>query len=143
MYGTCFLSPCLCLSAAVGLAACQEPALPSNGIKIGDRYMVNDVLSFQCEPGYTLQVTSFCMSGIRRVGAGILGWLRDASASELHPESCFSCSPAVCKSKLSHGATRAPDVHSSVEIAPDDQALFRSSAPCFHAYFISKRTFPP
>lgn len=56
---TYFLSICLCISAAVGLAACQEPALPSNGIKIGDRYMVNDVLSFQCEPGYTLQVSSF------------------------------------------------------------------------------------
>ncbi|KAI4529740.1 hypothetical protein MG293_020418, partial [Ovis ammon polii] len=40
----------------VGLAACQEPALPSNSIKTGDRYMVNDVLSFQCEPGYTLQL---------------------------------------------------------------------------------------
>lgn len=48
------LSVCLC--TAVGLAACQEPALPSNGIKTGDRYLVNDVLSFRCEPGYTLQV---------------------------------------------------------------------------------------
>ncbi|EDM08947.1 rCG43134 [Rattus norvegicus] len=52
----------------VGLAACQEPALPSNGIKIGDRYMVNDVLSFQCEPGYTLQGRSHisCMPGTVR-----------------------------------------------------------------------------
>ncbi|XP_034859738.1 CUB and sushi domain-containing protein 1 [Mirounga leonina] len=53
----------------VGLSACQEPALPSNGIKIGDRYMVNDVLSFQCEPGYTLQGRSHisCMPGpVRR-----------------------------------------------------------------------------
>lgn len=41
---------------AVGLAACPEPAVPSNGLKTGDRYMVNDVLSFRCEPGYTLQV---------------------------------------------------------------------------------------
>jgi hypothetical protein len=49
-------SACPCASLAVGLAACQEPALPSNCIKLGDRYMVNDVLSFQCEPGYTLQV---------------------------------------------------------------------------------------
>ncbi|EGV97116.1 CUB and sushi domain-containing protein 1 [Cricetulus griseus] len=48
----------------VGLAACQEPVLPSNGIKIGDRYMVNDVLSFQCEPGYTLQEIPviFCLT---------------------------------------------------------------------------------
>ncbi|XP_036065193.1 CUB and sushi domain-containing protein 1 [Onychomys torridus] len=52
----------------VGLAACQEPILPSNGIKIGDRYMVNDVLSFQCEPGYTLQGRSHisCMPGTVR-----------------------------------------------------------------------------
>lgn len=53
--------PSQCLSflpAAVGLAACQEPALPNNAIKTGDRYMVNDVVSFQCEPGYTLQVSS-------------------------------------------------------------------------------------
>lgn len=50
-------SQSLCLlSSAVGLAACPEPVIPSNGIKSGDRYMVNDVLSFQCEPGYTLQV---------------------------------------------------------------------------------------
>lgn len=47
--------PCL-PPTAVGLAACQEPALPSNAVKTGDRYMVNDVLAFQCEPGYTLQV---------------------------------------------------------------------------------------
>ncbi|XP_005562578.3 CUB and sushi domain-containing protein 1 isoform X1 [Macaca fascicularis] len=52
----------------VGLAACQEPALPSNSIKIGDRHMVNDVLSFQCEPGYTLQGRSHisCMPGTVR-----------------------------------------------------------------------------
>ncbi|KAF5922481.1 hypothetical protein HPG69_009527 [Diceros bicornis minor] len=52
----------------VGLAACQEPALPSNGVKTGDRYMVNDVLSFQCEPGYTLQGRSHisCMPGTVR-----------------------------------------------------------------------------
>lgn len=41
---------------AVGLSACQEPALPSHGIRTGDRYLANDVLSFQCEAGYTLQV---------------------------------------------------------------------------------------
>ncbi|MBZ3876498.1 CUB and sushi domain-containing protein 1 [Sciurus carolinensis] len=52
----------------VGLAACQEPTLPSNGIRIGDRYLVNDVLSFQCEPGYTLQGRSHisCMPGTVR-----------------------------------------------------------------------------
>ncbi|XP_054992155.1 CUB and sushi domain-containing protein 1 isoform X1 [Sorex araneus] len=52
----------------VGLAACQEPAMPSNAIKTGDRYMVNDVVSFQCEPGYTLQGRSHisCMPGTVR-----------------------------------------------------------------------------
>ncbi|KAJ6665888.1 hypothetical protein lerEdw1_001360 [Lerista edwardsae] len=53
---------------AVGLAACPEPVIPSNGFKMGDRYMVNDVLSFQCEPGYTLQGRSHisCMPGTVR-----------------------------------------------------------------------------
>lgn len=49
---------------AVGLASCPEPVIPSNGFKIGDRYMVNDVLSFQCEPGYTLQVPAFFLNGV-------------------------------------------------------------------------------
>lgn len=44
----------LCL--AVGLTACPEPVVPANGIKSGDRYMVNEVVSFSCEPGYVLQV---------------------------------------------------------------------------------------
>lgn len=42
---------------AVGLTTCPEPMLPANGIKAGDRYMVNEVVAFTCEPGYTLQVT--------------------------------------------------------------------------------------
>lgn len=50
----CFLF--LFIPLAVGLTACPEPIIPTNGIKNGDRYMVNDVVSFQCEPGYTLQV---------------------------------------------------------------------------------------
>lgn len=54
----CSISP-LYFVLAVGLAACPEPVIPSNGFKMGDRYMVNDVLSFQCEPGYTLQVLEF------------------------------------------------------------------------------------
>ncbi|XP_056421690.1 CUB and sushi domain-containing protein 1 isoform X3 [Hyla sarda] len=52
----------------VGLTACPEPLIPTNGIKNGDRYMVNDVVSFQCEPGYTLQGHSHisCMPGTVR-----------------------------------------------------------------------------
>nr|KAF6427345.1 CUB and Sushi multiple domains 1 [Rousettus aegyptiacus] len=52
----------------VGLSACQEPALPSHGIRTGDRYLANDVLSFQCEAGYTLQGRSHisCMPGTVR-----------------------------------------------------------------------------
>lgn len=42
--------------AAVGLSSCPEPPVPGNGLKIGERYLVNDVVSFQCEPGYALQV---------------------------------------------------------------------------------------
>ncbi|XP_069583000.1 CUB and sushi domain-containing protein 1 [Ranitomeya imitator] len=52
----------------VGLTACPEPLIPTNGIKNGDRYMVNDVVSFQCESGYTLQGHSHisCMPGTVR-----------------------------------------------------------------------------
>ncbi|XP_010013864.1 PREDICTED: CUB and sushi domain-containing protein 3-like, partial [Nestor notabilis] len=39
----------------IGLDSCPEPQTPSNGIKIGDRYMVGDVVSFQCDQGYSLQ----------------------------------------------------------------------------------------
>lgn len=41
---------------AVGLTTCPEPMIPANGIKTGDRYMVNEVVAFTCEAGYTLQV---------------------------------------------------------------------------------------
>ncbi|XP_034269262.1 CUB and sushi domain-containing protein 2 isoform X2 [Pantherophis guttatus] len=52
----------------VGLSSCPEPAVPSNGLKIGERYVVNDVVSFQCEPGYALQGHSHisCMPGTVR-----------------------------------------------------------------------------
>uniref|UniRef100_A0A8C3QXE4 CUB and Sushi multiple domains 3 n=1 Tax=Cyanoderma ruficeps TaxID=181631 RepID=A0A8C3QXE4_9PASS len=52
-----------------GLDSCPEPQTPSNGIKIGDRYMVGDVVSFQCDQGYSLQGHSHitCMPGpVRR-----------------------------------------------------------------------------
>uniref|UniRef100_A0A452HNN1 Uncharacterized protein n=1 Tax=Gopherus agassizii TaxID=38772 RepID=A0A452HNN1_9SAUR len=52
----------------VGLSSCPEPAVPGNGLKIGERYLVNDVVSFQCEPGYALQGHSHisCMPGTVR-----------------------------------------------------------------------------
>ncbi|XP_077568652.1 CUB and sushi domain-containing protein 1-like isoform X2 [Stigmatopora nigra] len=52
----------------VGLTTCPEPMIPANGIKTGDRYMVNEVLAFICEPGYTLQGHSHisCMPGTVR-----------------------------------------------------------------------------
>ncbi|XP_035256647.1 CUB and sushi domain-containing protein 1a isoform X1 [Anguilla anguilla] len=52
----------------VGLTTCPEPLVPSNGIKAGDRYMVNEVVSFSCEPGYLLQGHSHisCMPGTVR-----------------------------------------------------------------------------
>uniref|UniRef100_A0AAR2IVV0 CUB and Sushi multiple domains 3a n=1 Tax=Pygocentrus nattereri TaxID=42514 RepID=A0AAR2IVV0_PYGNA len=52
-----------------GLDSCPEPQTPSNGIKVGDRYIVGDVVSFQCEQGYSLQGSGFitCMPGpVRR-----------------------------------------------------------------------------
>ncbi|XP_073776667.1 CUB and sushi domain-containing protein 1 [Danio rerio] len=52
----------------VGLTTCPEPVIPANGIKNGDRYMVNEVVSFSCEPGYILQGHSHitCMPGTVR-----------------------------------------------------------------------------
>uniref|UniRef100_A0A3B4YUQ9 CUB and Sushi multiple domains 1 n=1 Tax=Seriola lalandi dorsalis TaxID=1841481 RepID=A0A3B4YUQ9_SERLL len=52
----------------VGLTTCPEPMIPANGIKNGDRYMVNEVVAFTCEPGYTLQGHSHisCMPGTVR-----------------------------------------------------------------------------
>ncbi|XP_048355110.1 CUB and sushi domain-containing protein 1-like isoform X3 [Sphaerodactylus townsendi] len=52
----------------VGLSSCPEPTVPSSGLKTGERYLVNDVVSFQCEPGYALQGHSHisCMPGTVR-----------------------------------------------------------------------------
>nr|XP_057944796.1 CUB and sushi domain-containing protein 1-like isoform X2 [Doryrhamphus excisus] len=52
----------------VGLTTCPEPMIPANGIKTGDRYMVNEVVAFTCEPGYDLQGHSHisCMPGTVR-----------------------------------------------------------------------------
>lgn len=48
----------LFIPSAVSLTNCPEPVVPMNGIKVGERLQMNNVVSFQCEPGYTLQVTS-------------------------------------------------------------------------------------
>lgn len=42
--------------SAVSLTSCPEPVVPMNGIKVGERLQMNNVVSFLCEPGYTLQV---------------------------------------------------------------------------------------
>ncbi|XP_050987326.1 CUB and sushi domain-containing protein 3 isoform X1 [Labeo rohita] len=54
---------------AIGLDSCPEPQTPSNGVKVGDRYFVGDVVSFHCEQGYTLKGSAYitCMPGpVRR-----------------------------------------------------------------------------
>uniref|UniRef100_A0A8C2HQA1 CUB and Sushi multiple domains 3a n=1 Tax=Cyprinus carpio TaxID=7962 RepID=A0A8C2HQA1_CYPCA len=54
---------------AIGLDTCPEPQTPTYGIKVGDRYMVGDVVMFQCEQGYSLQGNAHitCMPGpVRR-----------------------------------------------------------------------------
>ncbi|KPP79508.1 CUB and sushi domain-containing protein 3-like, partial [Scleropages formosus] len=54
---------------AIGLDSCPEPQTPNNGIRLGDRYMVGDVVQFQCEQGYSLQGNMYitCMPGpVRR-----------------------------------------------------------------------------
>uniref|UniRef100_A0AAY4DQL8 CUB and Sushi multiple domains 2 n=1 Tax=Denticeps clupeoides TaxID=299321 RepID=A0AAY4DQL8_9TELE len=52
----------------VSLTSCPEPVVPMNGFKVGDRLQMNNVVSFQCEPGYTLQGNSHisCMPGTVR-----------------------------------------------------------------------------
>ncbi|XP_027868688.1 CUB and sushi domain-containing protein 3-like isoform X1 [Xiphophorus couchianus] len=54
---------------AIGLDSCPEPAPPSNGQKVGDRYTVGDMVSFQCDQGFSLQGNAYvtCMPGpVRR-----------------------------------------------------------------------------
>uniref|UniRef100_A0A3Q1CLJ1 CUB and Sushi multiple domains 2 n=1 Tax=Amphiprion ocellaris TaxID=80972 RepID=A0A3Q1CLJ1_AMPOC len=47
---------------------CISPQVPMNGIKVGERLQMNNVVSFHCEPGYTLQGNSHitCMPGTVR-----------------------------------------------------------------------------
>ncbi|TSK20132.1 CUB and sushi domain-containing protein 3 [Bagarius yarrelli] len=55
--------------AAIGLDSCPEPQTPNNGVKIGERYIVGDVVSFQCDQGHTLKGSAYitCMPGpVRR-----------------------------------------------------------------------------
>lgn len=49
-----------CVFTAIGLDTCPEPQTPTYAIKVGDRYMVGDVVMFQCEQGYSLQVRPMC-----------------------------------------------------------------------------------
>uniref|UniRef100_A0AAR2L905 CUB and Sushi multiple domains 2 n=1 Tax=Pygocentrus nattereri TaxID=42514 RepID=A0AAR2L905_PYGNA len=52
----------------VSLTSCPEPIIPMNGFKVGERLQMNNVVSFQCDPGYTLQGVSHitCMPGTVR-----------------------------------------------------------------------------
>uniref|UniRef100_A0A8C2WMG0 CUB and Sushi multiple domains 2 n=1 Tax=Cyclopterus lumpus TaxID=8103 RepID=A0A8C2WMG0_CYCLU len=52
----------------VSLTSCPEPVVPMNSVKVGERLQMNNVVSFQCEPGYTLQGNSHitCMPGTVR-----------------------------------------------------------------------------
>uniref|UniRef100_A0A8B9LZ55 CUB and Sushi multiple domains 2 n=1 Tax=Astyanax mexicanus TaxID=7994 RepID=A0A8B9LZ55_ASTMX len=52
----------------VSLTSCPEPVIPMNGFKVGERLQMNNVVSFQCDPGYTLQGVSHitCMPGTVR-----------------------------------------------------------------------------
>ncbi|CAG12911.1 unnamed protein product, partial [Tetraodon nigroviridis] len=54
---------------AIGLDSCPEPLSPSNGETVGERYTVGDMVSFKCNPGFTLQGNTYitCMPGpVRR-----------------------------------------------------------------------------
>uniref|UniRef100_H2TR21 CUB and Sushi multiple domains 3 n=1 Tax=Takifugu rubripes TaxID=31033 RepID=H2TR21_TAKRU len=52
-----------------GLDSCPEPLPPSNGQRVGERYTVGDMVSFQCSQGFMLQGNAYitCMPGpVRR-----------------------------------------------------------------------------
>ncbi|XP_029694158.1 CUB and sushi domain-containing protein 3-like isoform X4 [Takifugu rubripes] len=54
---------------AIGLDSCPEPLPPSNGQRVGERYTVGDMVSFQCSQGFMLQGNAYitCMPGpVRR-----------------------------------------------------------------------------
>uniref|UniRef100_A0A3B3ZK64 Uncharacterized protein n=2 Tax=Periophthalmus magnuspinnatus TaxID=409849 RepID=A0A3B3ZK64_9GOBI len=54
---------------AIGLESCPEPQTPNYGVRVGDRFMVGDVVQFSCEQGYSLQGNAHitCMPGpVRR-----------------------------------------------------------------------------
>ncbi|KAJ8013388.1 hypothetical protein DPEC_G00052750 [Dallia pectoralis] len=54
---------------AIGLDSCPEPQPLLSGIRVGERFTVGDMVSFQCNQGYTLQGNEYitCMPGpVRR-----------------------------------------------------------------------------
>ncbi|TSK31354.1 CUB and sushi domain-containing protein 3 [Bagarius yarrelli] len=80
---------------AIGLDSCPEPQTPTYGIKIGDRYMVGDVVMFQCEQGYSLQFLNFSTEAIHdyleiRSGSAEASTVIDRFSGPQVPESLFS-----------------------------------------------------
>uniref|UniRef100_A0A8C7GAZ9 CUB and Sushi multiple domains 3 n=2 Tax=Oncorhynchus TaxID=8016 RepID=A0A8C7GAZ9_ONCKI len=54
---------------AIGLDSCPEPQPPLNGVNVGQRFTVGDMVSFQCDQGYSLKGNEYitCMPGpVRR-----------------------------------------------------------------------------
>uniref|UniRef100_A0A674D7B9 CUB and Sushi multiple domains 3 n=1 Tax=Salmo trutta TaxID=8032 RepID=A0A674D7B9_SALTR len=52
-----------------GLDSCPEPQPPLNGVNVGQRFTVGDMVSFQCDQGYSLKGNEYitCMPGpVRR-----------------------------------------------------------------------------
>ena len=123
---TCPFSCRLSLSGlAVGLSSCPEPAVPSNGVKTGERYLVNDVVSFQCEPGYALQVPSVGHPpGLERCP---LSWDQPASSQQ-------SCSR--------HGTERSPPDPSGTVVPSWSCSCKRQSADFGHLAQASLRCVP-
>ncbi|CAB1321250.1 unnamed protein product, partial [Coregonus sp. 'balchen'] len=55
--------------SAIGLDSCPEPQPPLNGVNVGQRFTVGDMVSFQCDQGYSLKGNEYitCMPGpVRR-----------------------------------------------------------------------------
>lgn len=81
---------------AVSLTSCPEPVVPMNGIKVGDRLQMNNVVSFQCEPGYTLQVCPPAPLSLHPTTAHYLYIAASQCGMSRPPDESFSIEMCAC-----------------------------------------------
>lgn len=64
--------------------------MPMNAYKVGDRLQMNNVVSFQCDPGYTLQVKeSLPRLKPNQIHITVLNWKRRTFVFEASKASAF------------------------------------------------------